>query len=39
MGLMVGAHPASGRVGMAAAGPVEGRFDELILDSAELKGQ
>ena len=32
-------HPAAGRVGMAAAGPVEGRFDELILDSAELKGQ
>jgi hypothetical protein len=32
-------HPVAGRVGMAASGPGEGRFDELILDSAEIKGQ
>lgn len=30
-------HPVAGRVGMAAAGPGEARFDELILDSAEIK--
>jgi hypothetical protein len=29
-------HPVAGRVGMAAAGPGEARFDELILDSAEI---
>jgi hypothetical protein len=32
-------NPAAGRVGMAVAGPGEGRFDELILDSAEIKSQ
>jgi hypothetical protein len=30
-------HPAAGRVGMAAAGPGEARFDELLLDSPEIK--
>lgn len=29
--------PVAGRVGMAAAGPGEARFDELILESAEIK--
>ena len=32
-------HPAAGRVGMAVAGPGEARFDELILDSDEIKSQ
>ena len=32
-------HPAAGRVGMAAAGPGEARFDELILESPEIKSQ
>jgi hypothetical protein len=32
-------HPAAGRVGMAAAGAGEARFDELILDSPEIKSQ
>jgi hypothetical protein len=32
-------HPAAGRVGVAAAGPGEARFDELLLDSEEIKGQ
>lgn len=32
-------HPVAGRVGMAATGPGEARFDELILDSEEIKGQ
>jgi len=32
-------HPVAGRVGMAASGPREARFDELILDSEEIKGQ
>lgn len=29
--------PVAGRVGMAAAGPGEARFDELILESPEIK--
>ena len=32
-------HPVTGRVGMAATGPGEARFDELILDSPEIKAQ
>jgi hypothetical protein len=30
-------HPVAGRAGLAAAGPGEARFDELILDSDEIK--
>jgi len=30
-------HPVAGRVGIAAAGPGEARFDELVFESAEIK--
>ena len=30
-------HPVAGRAGMAAAGPGEARFDELVFESAEIK--